>query len=275
MFARRKNAEREKIMPQTVMVILGFSIIFLATTAGSAIVWFFKKDISEKVNTLFLGFASGVMIAASVWSLIIPFIEGAESWGKWSFVPAVIGFLLGGLFLVLLDHVVPHVHQGTKEEEGPRSPLKKSTKMFLAVTIHNIPEGLAVGFAFGAAVALGESAAYVSALALAIGLAIQNFPEGAAVALPMKAATGSRAKAFLFGMASGAVEPVFAVVGFFLAALLTSLQPWFLAFAAGAMVFVVAEDLIPDSHLASHPHLGTWGVMVGFAVMMVLDVALG
>ena len=163
MFARRKNAEREKIMPQTVMVILGFSIIFLATTAGSAIVWFFKKDISEKVNTLFLGFASGVMIAASVWSLIIPSIEGAESWGKWNFVPALIGFLLGGLFLVLLDHVVPHFHNGTNEEEGPRSSLKKSTKMFLAVTIHNIPEGLAVGFAFGAAAAMGEYSAYVSA----------------------------------------------------------------------------------------------------------------
>ena len=147
-------------MSQTAMIILGFSVIFLATTAGSAIVWFFKRDISEKVNTLFLGFASGIMVAASVWSLIIPSIEGAESWGKWNFVPALIGFLLGGLFLVLLDHVVPHFHNGTNEEEGPRSSLKKSTKMFLAVTIHNIPEGLAVGFAFGAAAAMGEYSAY-------------------------------------------------------------------------------------------------------------------
>ena len=262
-------------MSQTAMIILGFSVIFLATTAGSAIVWFFKRDISDKVNTLFLGFASGIMVAASVWSLIIPSIEGAESWGKWNFVPALIGFLLGGLFLVLLDHVVPHFHKGTNEEEGPRSSLKKSTKMFLAVTIHNIPEGLAVGFAFGAAAAMGEYSAYVSALALAIGIAIQNFPEGAAVSLPMKTATGSRGKAFLYGMGSGAVEPVFAVVGYFLAANLTVAQPWFLAFAAGAMIFVVVEDLIPDSHLSTHPHLGTWGVMVGFAVMMVLDVALG
>lgn len=179
-------------MSQTAMIVLGFLVIFLATTAGSAIVWFFKRDISDKVNTLFLGFASGIMVAASVWSLIIPSIEGAESWGKWNFVPALIGFLLGGLFLVLLDHVVPHFHKGTNEEEGPRSSLKKSTKMFLAVTIHNIPEGLAVGFAFGAAAAMGEYSAYVSALALAIGIAIQNFPEGAAVALPMKSATQSR-----------------------------------------------------------------------------------
>ncbi len=262
-------------MSQTAMIILGFLVIFLATTAGSAIVWFFKRDISDKVNTLFLGFASGIMVAASVWSLIIPSIEGAESWGKWNFVPALIGFLLGGLFLVLLDHVVPHFHKGTNEEEGPRSSLKKSTKMFLAVTMHNIPEGLAVGFAFGAAAAMGEYSAYVSALALAIGIAIQNFPEGAAVSLPMKTTTGSRGKAFLYGMGSGAVEPVFAVVGYFLAANLMAAQPWFLAFAAGAMIFVVVEDLIPDAHLSEHPHFGTWGAMLGFAVMMALDVALG
>lgn len=262
-------------MSNTAMVILGFSIIFLATTAGSAVVWFFKNDISQKARTLFLGFASGVMIAASIWSLIIPSLEGSESWGNWNFVPTVIGFLLGGLFLVVLDHIVPHIHHGTEEEEGPHNSLQKSTKMFLAVTIHNIPEGLAVGFAFGAARLQGVSSAYVSALALAIALAIQNFPEGAAVALPMKTVMQSRTKAFLFGSASGAVEPVSAVLGFFLASALAPLQPWFLAFAAGAMIFVVAEDLIPDSHLASNPHLGTWGVMFGFAVMMVLDVALG
>lgn len=262
-------------MSNTAMTILGFLIIFASTTLGSALVWFFKKDISEKANTLILGFASGVMIAASVWSLIIPSIEGASDWGTWSFVPALIGFLAGGLFLVLLDKVVPHFHKGTSEEEGPKVALDKPAKMFLAVTIHNVPEGLAVGFAFGAAATIGESGAYISALGLAIGMAIQNFPEGAAVALPMKAATGSRMKAFLYGTASGAVEPIAATVGYFLAAALTAAQPWFLAFAAGAMIFVVAEDLIPDAHLDSHPHLGTWGVMIGFAVMMVLDVALG
>lgn len=262
-------------MSHTAMTILGFLIIFASTTLGSAVVWFFKKEISPKVNTVLLGFAAGVMIAASVWSLIIPSIEGASDWGQWSFVPALIGLLAGGAFLVVIDHIVPHIHKGTDEAEGPRVALGKPTKMFLAVTIHNIPEGLAVGFAFGAAQSIGETAAYATALALAIGMAIQNFPEGAAVALPMKQATGSRLKAFLYGAASGAVEPIAATVGFFLAAALTAAQPWFLAFSAGAMIFVVAEDLIPDSHLAEHPHLGTWGVMIGFAVMMVLDVALG
>ncbi len=262
-------------MAPIVWIVIGFSIIFLTTTLGSALVWFFPNEISEKVNTVFLGFASGIMIAASVWSLLIPSIEGAADYGKFSFVPAAAGVLAGGLFLVLLDHAVPHFHKGTGEEEGPRLALAKPVKMFLAVTIHNIPEGLSVGFAFGAAMSAGGEGAYIGALALAIGIAIQNFPEGAAVALPMKNATGSRGKAFLYGTASGAVEPLFAVVGFFLASVLSAGQPWFLAFAAGAMLFVVAEDLIPDSHLGSHPHLGTWGVMFGFVIMMVLDVALG
>mgnify|MGYP001622919836 FL=1 len=258
------------------MTVLGFCIIFIATTAGSALVFLFKGELSGKLNTLFLGFASGVMVAASVWSLLIPSIEGAEeTYGALSFLPAVIGFLLGGAFLVLIDKLVPHFHKGTNEEEGLKSHLNKPAKLFLAVTIHNIPEGLAVGFAFGAAAALGEQGAFVSALGLAVGMAIQNFPEGAAVSLPMKTATGSRSKAFLYGMGSGAVEPVFAVIGYFLAANLTTAQPWFLAFAAGAMIFVVVEDLIPDAHLSEHPHFGTWGAMLGFVVMMALDVALG
>lgn len=262
-------------MNATAMTVLGFSLIFLSTAAGAALVFFFKKDLSPKFNTLFLGFASGVMIAAAVWSLLIPSLEGAEDYGAWSFIPATVGFIVGGLFLVLLDRVVPHIHGGTDEEEGLHLPLRKPVKLFLAVTIHNIPEGLAVGFAFGAAAALGEAGAFVAALGLAIGMAIQNFPEGAAVSLPMKAAVKSRAKAFLYGAASGAVEPVFAIVGYFLAANLTAAQPWLLSLAAGAMIFVVAEDLIPESKLAEHPHLGAWGVMVGFALMMALDVALG
>lgn len=262
-------------MSNTLMMVLGFVIIFAATTFGSAFVFFFKKDISPKANTLFLGFASGIMIAASVWSLLLPSIEGASDWGKWSFVPALVGFLLGGIFLVILDKIVPHFHGGIGAEEGPRTGLKKPIKMFLAVTIHNIPEGLAVGFAFGAAAVVGSNAAYIAALGLAIGMAIQNVPEGAAVALPLSKATGSKGKAFLYGTSSGAVEPVAAIVGYFLASTLTAAQPWFLAFAAGAMIFVVAEDLIPDAQLSTHPHLGTWGVMIGFAVMMVLDVALG
>ena len=257
------------------LTVTGFGIIFFATAMGAALVFFFRKDISEKLNTVFLGFAAGIMIAASVWSLLIPSIEGASSWGKWSFLPAVVGFMAGGLFLVALDKVVPHFHVGTGEEEGPHTSLQKPVKMFLAVTIHNIPEGLAVGFAFGGAAVIGTTEAFLSALGLAIGIAIQNFPEGAAVSLPLKKATGSNGKSFLFGMGSGAVEPVAAILGYFLAAGLSAAQPWLLAFAAGAMIFVVAEDLIPDAKISEHSHLGTWGVMAGFAVMMALDVALG
>ncbi len=267
---------KEGNMSNVGLTVLGVLIIFVATTAGAAVVFFFKKDISEKLNTVFLGFAAGIMIAASVWSLLIPSIEGASTWGKWSFVPAVVGFVLGGLFLVFLDKVVPHFHVGTGQEEGPQTTsVQKPVKMFLAVTIHNVPEGLAVGFAFGGAAVVGTKEAFLAALGLAIGIAIQNFPEGAAVSLPLKNATGGDGKAFLFGMASGAVEPVAAVLGYFLAASLSIAQHWLLAFAAGAMIFVVAEDLIPDAKMNAHPHLGTWGVMVGFAVMMALDVALG
>ena len=262
-------------MDNTVITITGFSIIFIATTLGASLVFFFKKDISDKLNTLFLGFAAGIMIAASVWSLLIPAIESSSDWGKWSFLPAAIGLLVGGVFLVVLDKIVPHMHKGTGQEEGPHTSLNKSTKLFLAITIHNVPEGLAVGFAFGGAAVVGTTEAMLAALGLAIGIAIQNFPEGAAVALPLKRATGSATKSFLFGMGSGAVEPVAAIIGYFLAAALTAAQPWLLAFAAGAMLFVVAEDLIPDAKLVDNPHLGTWGVMLGFAVMMALDVALG
>lgn len=262
-------------MNETQIVILGFSIIFLSTTLGSSLVYIFKKDISPKLNTLFLGFASGIMIAASIWSLLIPALEGSERYGKLSFLPVAIGFIFGGLFLVLLDKIVPHMHKGTNEEEGPKSSLNKPTKLFLAVTLHNVPEGLAVGFAFGGAALTGEIGAYLAALGLAIGMAIQNFPEGTAIALPMKSATGSSNKAFLYGMGSGIVEPIAAIIGFFLASKIVFLQPWLLAFAAGAMIFVVAEDLIPDAKLEEHPHLGTWAVMVGFVIMMILDVTLG
>ncbi len=261
-------------MSTTGMTILGICIIFIASMLGSALVLFLKKEISPKLNTVFLGFASGIMIAASIWSLLVPSIEASEDYGGLAFLPVAIGFLLGGGFLVLIDHIVPHFHKGTGEEEGPHIELKKPTKMFLAVTIHNIPEGLAVGFAFGGAVLAGEYAEYVSALALAIGIAIQNIPESAAVALPMKAATESQWKAFLYGTGSGAVEPVFAIIGYFFASSIAVLQPWLLALAAGAMIFVVIEDLIPDAHLGEHSHLGTWSAMLGFVVMMVLDMAL-
>lgn len=258
------------------LTIIGFTIIFLATTAGSALVYCFRGDISKRTNSILLGFAAGVMIAASVWSLLLPSIGEAEAmFGNFAWLPAATSFLLGGLFVMLLDHIIPHFHAGTNQEEGPHSSARKSTKLFLAVTIHNIPEGLAVGFAFGAAAISGEPSAHYAALGLAIGMSIQNFPEGAAIALPMRSATRSKHRAFLYGMGSGAVEPIAALLGFFLSTELATLQPWFLGFAAGAMIFVVAEDLIPDSNISEYPHTGTWGVMSGFVIMMILDVALG
>lgn len=258
------------------LTIVGFLVIFVATSLGASMVFFFNSVFSGRVNALMLGFAAGVMTAASVWSLLIPSIESVnDTFGVWSWVPAVLGFIVGGLFLMLLDHVIPHIHFGTEQEEGPKTHLHKSIKMFLAVTIHNIPEGLAVGFAFGAASIDGSASAYAAALGLSVGIAIQNLPEGAAVSLPMSQVVRSRSKAFLFGVGSGIVEPIAALLGFMLASQLIALQPWLLAFAAGAMIFVVAEDLIPDAKMEENPHLGTWGFMAGFAVMMVLDVALG
>lgn len=262
-------------MDNMTMTILGISLIFLATALGSALVYFFKNDLSPKANTIFLGFAGGIMIAASIWSLILPAIEESASWGNWKFVPALVGLFVGAAFMVIVDKLVPHFHKGTGEEEGLHSSLSKPKKMFLAMTIHNVPEGLAVGFAFGGAAILGTNEAFLSALGLAIGIAIQNFPEGAAVSLPMAGQLGSKHKAFLFGALSGIVEPIAAIIGYFLASAIAAAMPWMLAFAAGAMIFVVVEDLIPDAHLVEHPHLGTWSIIVGFALMMVLDVAFG
>lgn len=262
-------------MSELWLTVIGMTIIFIATALGAALVYVFKKDLSPKWNTVLLGFAGGVMIAASVWSLLIPSLNSSESMGTWKFLPAVGGFVIGGVFMVVVDKLVPHFHKGTGEDEGVHSHLSKPSKMFLAMTIHNVPEGLAVGFAFGGAAQVGGQAAFLAALGLAIGIAVQNFPEGAAVSLSMVGQLNNKHKAFLFGMFSGVVEPVAAILGYFLAALLSSAMPWLLSFAAGAMIFVVVEDLIPDAHLADHPHLGTWGIMTGFALMMVLDVALG
>lgn len=260
-------------MSNTQMIIFGISFIFLMTTLGSSIVYFFKKDISYKLSSLILGFASGVMIAASIWSLLIPAIEASESYKAFKFIPAAVGFILGGLFLILIDRIVPHIHNGKNQEEGMKSKLNKSTKLFLAVLIHNIPEGLAVGFAFGAASISANPTDFVAALGLAVGIGLQNLPEGAAISLPMRSETNSKHKGFLYGMGSGIVEPVAGIIGYFLASHIEVLQPWLLSFAAGAMIFVVSEDLIPDAKLEEHPHLGTWGVMIGFVVMMILDVA--
>ena len=261
-------------MTEMQITVLSIVLIFLSTALGSALVYFFKDGISPKVNTLFLGFAAGVMISASVWSLLLPSIEESQSLGKLSFLPASVGFIVGGLFLVLLDKVIPHFHQSSNSEEGLNLKVKKSVRLFLAVTLHNMPEGLAVGFALGAAGATQNSTAIMSALGLAIGISVQNFTEGAAVALPIKATTGSSHKAFIMGGISGLVEPICAVIGFLLASFLQFLQPWLLSFAAGAMVFVVIEDLIPDAQTSGHSHLGSWSAMLGFVLMMIMDMVL-
>lgn len=267
-------------MNDMTIIILGIAILALSTPLGAAMVFIFKDKIPSKLNTLFLGFAAGVMIAASIWSLLIPAIDQSTGWGDWSFVPAALGFIGGGLFLFLIDKLVPHFHAETNEEEGVKTKkLSMSSKLFLAMTIHNIPEGLSVGFAFGAALALrgdaNPSVTLMSALALAIGIGIQNFPEGAAISLPLLNEKGAKGKAFFFGAVSGIVEPLMAVLGLLVASSIVTLMPWMLSFAAGAMIYVVAEELIPSAHLEENGHIGTWGVLSGFAIMMILDVALG
>jgi len=270
-------------MSDELLIIIGLSLGGIGTALGAAFVFVFKKRIPSQLNTIFLGFSAGVMIAASVWSLLIPAIEQSETIAPFeniAWLPALLGFLIGGLFLFAIDKLVPHLHGSTNEEEGIHTrKLSRGWKLFFAMTIHNIPEGLAVGFAFGAALALQEqhattSMTLIGAMALAIGMFIQNLPEGAAVSMPLLSELGSRRKAFNIGALSGIVEPIFAVVGFFLAHEIAPLLPWFLAFAAGAMVYVVAEELIPGANSGENPHLGTLGVMAGFAIMMVLDIAL-
>lgn len=249
------------------ITIIGFAFVFFMTVLGAAVVFCFKKEIPQGVHRFLLGLAAGVMIAASVWSLLIPSMQQSSKFGNFSFVPAAVGIMLGGLFLVALDKYLP---LKSKQDQDN----KKAMRLFFAVTLHNIPEGLAVGFAFGAASLVGTTAAYLSALGLAIGIGVQNFPEGAAISLPMKTAIGNNKKAFLWGAASGLVEPIASTLGFFLSASIVVLQPWLLAFAAGAMLFVTVQDLLPDA-TADKSAIGTWGFVLGFMAMMILDVALG
>lgn len=257
------------------MATFGIAFIFLCTTAGAAMVFFFKNEMNEKAKKIFLGFAAGVMIAASVWGLLNPAIQQAEANGQVKWIPAALGFLSGGAFMLGMDLLLPHLHIGGDRPEGLKSSWNRTTMLVFAVTLHNIPEGLAVGFAFGLALALGTNAAMAAALGLAIGIGLQNFPEGAAVALPLKNENLSVGKSFWLGTLSGAVEPVAAGFGLFLSTALISVMPWFLAFAAGAMIYVVVEELIPEAHLGEHSNAGTLAVMVGFVIMMILDVALG
>lgn len=257
------------------IIIIGISFVFVMTSLGAALVFFFRKNISKNLNRIFLGFAAGVMIAASVWSLLIPAIESAEEQNIPGYIPAVIGFIAGGFFLLLIDKLLPHIHPRAGVQEGVKSSFQRTTMLVFAVTLHNIPEGLAVGLSFGLALKTGDATMLASALALSIGIGLQNFPEGAAISLPLKNENISNRKAFILGSLSGIVEPIAAVLGILLASWLPAVMPWFLAFAAGAMIYVVAEELIPEAQLDSHSNIGTIAVMVGFAVMMLLDVALG
>lgn len=255
---------------------IGTGFTFLMTSLGAALVFFFKKEATAGMQRVFLGFAAGVMIAASVWSLLIPAIEEAEAAGTPGWIPAAGGFILGVAFLMGLDALLPHLHPGAEKPEGIKSHMKRTSLLVFAVTLHNIPEGMAVGLSFAlAAQHQGDAALYTAAMALAIGIGIQNFPEGAAISLPLRQEGMSRRKAFLGGMLSGIVEPIFGILTVLVAGSIVSLMPWLLSFAAGAMIYVVVEELIPEAHLGEHSHPGTLGVMVGFLVMMVLDVALG
>ena len=254
----------------------GTGFTFLMTSLGAAMVFLFRKQVNALAQRIFLGFAAGVMIAASVWSLLIPAIEEAEAAGMIGWIPAAGGFILGVALMIAMDGLLPHLHPGAREPEGVKAPLKRTTLLVFAVTLHNIPEGMAVGLSFALAAQHGnDPALYAAAMALAIGIGIQNFPEGAAVALPLHQEGLSRTRSFVYGSLSGIVEPIFGVLVVLCASTLTPFMPWLLSAAAGAMLYVVVEELIPEAHLGEHSHPGTLGVMAGFLVMMVLDTALG
>jgi len=254
---------------------LGILIPFLGTTLGAGCVFFMKKSLGDLVRRSLAGFAAGVMVAASVWSLLIPAIEQSENMGALSFLPAFMGFWVGVLFLLVLDHLIPHLHVGSDQTEGPKTKLGRTTMMVLAVTLHNIPEGMAVGVMYAGFVAGSPQITAASALALSLGIAIQNFPEGAIISMPLKAEGESKGRAFLGGVLSGVVEPLGAVLTILAAQLVIPALPYLLSFAAGAMLYVVVEELIPEMSQGRHSNLGTVFFAVGFSVMMVLDVALG
>ena len=254
---------------------LGIMIPFLGTTLGSACVFFMKKSLGDLVQRALAGFAAGVMVAASIWSLLIPAIEQSEGRGKLSFLPAFIGFWVGVLFLLLLDRLIPHLHVGSNQAEGPKSRLGRSTMMVLAVTLHNIPEGMAVGVVYAGWISGSTNITLTAALALSIGIAIQNLPEGAIVSMPLCSEGCSKPKAFGYGFFSGIVEPIAALLTIALSSIMVPVLPYFLGFAAGAMLYVVVEELIPEMAEGEHTNLGTIMFAVGFSLMMVLDVALG
>ena len=255
-------------------VFVGLLIPFLGTTAGAACVFFMKKTLGDLVQRSLAGFAAGVMVAASIWSLLIPAIDQSTHLGKLSFLPAFAGFWCGILFLLALDHLIPHLHVGSEQAEGPKSNLSRTVMMVLAVTLHNIPEGMAVGVMYAGFLSDNPQITAASALALTLGIAIQNFPEGAIISLPLRAEGESKGRAFLGGVFSGVVEPIGAVLTILAAQLVIPALPYLLSFAAGAMLYVVVEELIPEMSQGRHSNLGTVFFAVGFSVMMVLDVAL-
>lgn len=256
-------------------LFLGLIIPFIGTTLGAGMVFLMKNKMNSKVEKILLGFASGVMVAASVWSLLIPSIDMAEEQKIVAWLPATIGFLLGIAFLFILDAIIPHLHLKGNEPEGMKSKLKKTTMMVLAVTLHNIPEGMAVGVALAGAISGNSTITIAGAIALSIGIAIQNFPEGAIISMPLKEEGNSKGKAFLYGTLSGIVEPIFGGITILLTSLVVPILPYLLSFAAGAMIYVVVEELIPESQIGKHSNLGTIGFSLGFVIMMILDVALG
>lgn len=260
-------------MNTNAMIVL--LIPFIGTTLGSAMVFFMKSEINIKLEKLLLGFASGVMIAASVWSLLIPSIDMTAEQGKISWIPPAAGFLLGMGFLLMLDSLVPHLHLDSDSPEGVKANLKKTTMLVLAVTLHNIPEGMAVGITIAGAMLENEQITLAGAFTLAIGIAIQNFPEGAIVSMPLRSEGATKGNAFLYGMLSGLVEPVGGLLTILLASLVVPILPYMLSFAAGAMIYVVVEELIPEMQAGEHTNIGTIGVAFGFVLMMILDVALG
>lgn len=257
------------------ILTVGLLIPFFGTALGAAFVFPMRGGIKRPVERMLTGFAGGVMVAASIWSLIIPAMEQSEHLGRLAFIPAFVGFWLGILFLLLLDHVIPHLHRHANEPEGPHSRLQRSTMLLLAVTLHNIPEGMAIGAVLGGILGGNESVTVAGAFALSIGIAIQNIPEGAIISMPLKASGFSRRKAFLYGILSGIVEPIGGALTVLAASFVTPVLPYMLSFAAGAMIYVVVEELIPETAAGPHSNIGTLFFAIGFSIMMTLDVALG
>ena len=256
--------------------LMGLWIPFIGTIVGSSCVFLLKNELKPRVKKSLLGFASGVMVAASVWSLLIPSMNMSEHMGKLSFIPATVGLLLGMAFLLILDKSIPHLHLGSDVPEGPKKEMKKTTMMLFALTLHNIPEGMAVGVVFAGMLSGESDITLAGAISLAIGIAIQNFPEGAVVSLPLKSEEGmTSGKAFGLGVLSGIVEPIAAFITVLLGSYITPILPYLLAFAAGSMLYVVVEELIPEASEGDHSNIGTVGFALGFVLMMILDVALG